>query len=400
MTTSANLGQRAYHLLRFIVDEIGPRPAGGEGEAKFLDFAEGFLRDRGLATRREAVPNVPSPARMLPLMVVGIVGMWVAAWYLPEAPWAPWVYLLVFSVLPRLIRRVRRAWGKGGATGYNLAATLSSAGEARRRLILCAHHDTARASRIPNPRVGEAARALMRLWPFMALGLCGLGLLRALEWRVGPLVPWGAWAALRAGLGVALGLWGAFLLAYQGLAQTGKFSPGANDNGSGVAVLMAAAEALAQEPLSQTQVEVVFFSAEESGLIGSEAYVKEHRERLDGAVVLNLDMVGSGERLSYVRGAGLFPPRWTTRWVNALLRKVRPDIRGRWYWMGSSDFASFLAKRVAATSLEASGKGRESVYHTDRDTMDFIEPTLLDEAARLVVDFAAALDAASPEELS
>ncbi len=399
MNATSTLGRRAYDLLRFIVDEIGPRPAGSEGEAKFLDFAEGFSRDRGLVTERQAVPHVPSPMGMFPLLVVGIAGLWAAAWYLPVAPWAPWLYVAAFSILPRLIRRLRRL-GRKGTTGYNLVATLPAAGEATRRLILCAHHDTARASRIPNPKVGEVARALMRLWPFAALALAALGLARAVDVWLGPVVPWGAWQALRVGLAVALGLWGLFLLAYQGLTQSRKFSPGANDNGSGVAVLMAAAEALAQEPLAQTQVDVIFFSAEESGLIGSEVYVKEHRAQLNGAAVLNLDMVGSGERLTYVSGAGMFPPRRTTRWMNALLRRVRPDMRGRWYWMGSSDFAPFLAKKVAAASLEASGKGRENVYHTDRDTMDFVEPALLDEAARLVLDFAAALDSASAEELS
>lgn len=396
MTATSTLGQRAYHLLQFIAGEIGPRPAGGEGEAKFLDFAEGFFRDRGLATERHAVPNVPSPTGMLPLLVAGIVGLWAAAWYLPVAPWAPWLYVAVFSIVPRLIRRLRRL-GRKGSTGYNLVATLRPSGEATHRLILCAHHDTARASRIPNPKVGEVARTLMRLWPFIALGLGGLGLMRVLEMLFGPFVPWGVWEALRAGVAIVLGVWGLFLLGYQGLAHSRKFSPGANDNGSGVAVLMAAAEALAQEPLPHTQVDVIFFSAEESGLIGSEVYVKEHREQLNGAAVLNLDMVGSGERLTYVSGAGMFPPRRTTRWMNALLRKVRPDMRGRWYWMGSSDFASFLAKKIAATSLEASGRGRENVYHTDRDTMDFVEPALLDEAARLVLDFAAALDAAGAE---
>lgn len=397
MNATSTLGRRAYDLLQFIVDEIGPRPAGSEGEAKFLDFAEGFFRDRGLATERQAVPNVPSPMGRFPLLVVGIAGLWAAAWYLPVAPWASWLYMAVFSILPRLIRHLRRL-GRKGTTGYNLVATVPAAGEPKRRLILCAHHDTARASRVPNPKVGELARTLMRLWPFAALGLGALGLARAVDVWLGPFVPWGAWEALRMGLAVALGLWGLFLLLYQGLAQSGKFSPGANDNGSGVAVLMAAAEALAREPLSRTQVDVVFFSGEESGLIGSEVYVKEHRGRLNGAAVLNLDMVGSGERLTYVSGAGLLSPRRTTRWMNALLRKVRPGIQGRWYWMGSSDFAAFLAKKVAATSLEASGKGRENVYHTDRDTMDFVEPALLDEAARLVLDFAAALDSASAEE--
>ena len=232
---------------------------------------------------------------------------------------------------------------------------------------------------------------MMRLWPAMALGLAGVGVIRIVDMAVS-FVPYGWWLALRNALLVVLGLWGAFLLAYQTFARSRKYSPGANDNGSGVAVLMAAAETLAREPLERTAVNVICFSAEENGLIGSEQYVKEFRNSLGNAVALNLDMVGSGERIAYVKGAGMFPPRRTTPWVNRLLRTVRPDIRGRWYWLGNSDFFSFLRKGVPAASLEASGKGREHVYHTDRDTLDYIEAGLLGEAAKVVLEFAGALD--------
>ena len=392
---STSLGQRAYQLLLFIVDEMGPRPAGSDGEAKFLDFAEGFFRDRGFSTQRQAVPNVPSPTTMLPMLVFGVAGLLAVAWYLPDAPWAPWLYLATFSLLPKAIRLIRKQVGKKGATGTNLIATVPGAMESARRLILCAHHDTARASRIRNPKLGELAHNLMRLFPFIALALAALGVVRAIDLWVAPFVPGGVWQVLRIILTIALGLWGLFILAYQATAQSKKFSPGANDNGSGVAVLMAAAEALALEPLAHTSVDVIFFSAEENGLIGSEQYVKEHRSDLKGTVVLNLDMVGSGERMTYVTGAGMFPPRRTSARLNAILRQGWPGMRGRWYWMGSSDFASFLAKKIPAASLEASGKGRENVYHTDRDTMDFVEPDLLDEAARIVLDFAAAVDGAN-----
>jgi aminopeptidase YwaD len=181
------------------------------------------------------------------------------------------------------------------------------------------------------------------------------------------------------------------------LSSGKQFSPGANDNGSGVAVLMAAAETLARDPLEHVQVNFIFFSAEENGLLGSKQYVKEFRSELDGATVLNLDMVGSGERISFVTGAGLLTPRRTSRRLNKQLTHLKPGIRGRWYWMGNSDFYSFLSKRIAAASLEASGKGRENVYHTEKDTMDYVEPQLLGEAFDLVLAFARAVDRAEDD---
>jgi len=388
---SETLSQRAYHLLQMIAGEIGPRPAGSEGEARFLDFAEGFFHEYGLTTRRQPVPNVPSGLTMLPMLAVGVAGLLWVVWVLPDGPWWTWIYIVLFSLFPRLLGQLRRQVGRKGKTGHNLAATIPSAAETTRTLVLCAHHDTARASRIPSPKLGELARNMLRLWPAMVLGLAALGVIRAVD-MAAPFVPYGWWVALRDVLLVVLGLWGAFLLAYQIIARSEKYSPGANDNGSGVAVLMAAAEMLAREPLLHTSVDVVFFSAEENGLLGSEQYVKEFGDSLENAVALNLDMVGSGERIAYVKGAGMFPPRRTTAWANQLLKQARPDIRGRWYLLGNSDFYSFLRKKIPATSLEASGGRRDAVYHTDRDTLDCIEPERLGEAAEVVLEFARALD--------
>ena len=394
MESQSSLSQRAYQLLQMIVDEIGPRPAGSEGEERFLQLAEGFFQDRGFAVEKQAVPNVPSQANRFPLIATGVAGLLAAAWFLPQSPWVMLLYLAVFSALPKVMLLFRRKMGgKATVTGHNLIAIVPSAEPPVRTLILCAHHDTARASRIPNPKLGELARNLLRLWPPIMLLLTVVALARVADiWF--PFAPDVAWQVVRNALMVLLGLWGLFILAYQVASMSKRFSPGANDNGSGVAALMAAAEVFAREPLRCTEVRLIFFSAEENGLLGSEHYVKERRNSLKSAATLNLDMVGSGQEMTFVRGAGMFPPRRTTPRLNALLRQIRPGIRGRWYWMGDSDFSSFLAKKIPAVSLEASGRGRENVYHTDHDTMDHIQPELLAEAMQIVLDFARALDGA------
>jgi len=72
---------------------------------------------------------------------------------------------------------------------------------------------------------------------------------------------------------------------------------GALDNGTGVLAVMTAARALAasgQRP--RRTVRVVFFAAEELGLLGSRAYVREHVATLPNVVaMMNLDMVGAPE---------------------------------------------------------------------------------------------------------
>ena len=68
-------------------------------------------------------------------------------------------------------------------------------------------------------------------------------------------------------------------------------APGAEDNGSGAAAVLAAAEVLAGEEFDST-IELVLFSGEEQGLWGSEAYVAEAvAQGRDIRDAVNMDMI-------------------------------------------------------------------------------------------------------------
>lgn len=68
-------------------------------------------------------------------------------------------------------------------------------------------------------------------------------------------------------------------------------SPGADDNASGVAVVLEVARLLGSYPTSRT-LQLAFFDKEEAGLLGSKAFVTNaaHLENLHGVIVM--DMVG------------------------------------------------------------------------------------------------------------
>ena len=71
--------------------------------------------------------------------------------------------------------------------------------------------------------------------------------------------------------------------------------PGINDNGSGVAAVLATAMALGSSPDIRNAVRFAFWGAEEIGLVGSKRYVESlNIEQLkDIALYLNFDMLGS-----------------------------------------------------------------------------------------------------------
>jgi hypothetical protein len=73
-------------------------------------------------------------------------------------------------------------------------------------------------------------------------------------------------------------------------------SPGANDNGAGVAVLLGLARALKDHAWTVT-VELCFFDQEERGLVGSRIYVARDTARGRHLAMVNLDVVGTGEEV-------------------------------------------------------------------------------------------------------
>jgi Zn-dependent M28 family amino/carboxypeptidase len=74
-------------------------------------------------------------------------------------------------------------------------------------------------------------------------------------------------------------------------------SPGANDNGSAVAILLTLAERLMREPPTRIRVRLLFTGSEESGYLGARCYVKT--ADLKSVVgVLSLELCGIGDSLA------------------------------------------------------------------------------------------------------
>ena len=80
-------------------------------------------------------------------------------------------------------------------------------------------------------------------------------------------------------------------------------STGANDNGSGVAILLDLVSTLHNGPLP-APLDVVFFDLEEPGLFGSRAYLK-HGSPGDICAMVNLDICGVGDTILVAPRANL-----------------------------------------------------------------------------------------------
>jgi aminopeptidase N len=157
--------------------------------------------------------------------------------------------------------------------------------------------------------------------------------------------------------------------------EKGQRFPGADDNASGVAVLIEVAAQLARAPGARA-VDVVFFDGEEHGLKGSRFYA----ETLGGDAVMamvNLDTVGrKGERPLLILDGDS-----ASEWVHVVrgvtfTTGVQATLAPQ--GGGASDQQTFLERGVPAIQVFS---GPTSDYHKVGDTADKVEPASLVAAA-------------------
>ncbi|MFT3913965.1 MAG: M20/M25/M40 family metallo-hydrolase [Anaeromyxobacteraceae bacterium] len=182
--------------------------------------------------------------------------------------------------------------------------------------------------------------------------------------------------------------------------RLGQVHPGADDNASGVAAMLAVARALFAGPAPRRTVLFVAFAAEEIGLLGSAELVRAPPpacpvERM--SLMVNLDMVGRlRARRLYVDGAdtgkGL---RDVVKAAAAGPSALPLDLAFGGDGNGPSDHTSFHARRVPVLYLFTGAHGD---YHRPGDTADKVDEGGIATIARLTARTVAAV-AALPARL-
>jgi hypothetical protein len=396
-----HLSEMAYRVIEELSVRVGPRPAGSEAERQALNYVADELSHTGQDVRRMLVKGIPGPFPARGLRLVGGMFLVYSVHQLVDSPRAMLIFLVMFFVLPRLVSFARKRASAGSdRESENVIGFLPALGESRGNVLFCAHVDTAKASRLPGevwPRMNRLLRRV--LVPFVFI-MSVAAALRWLDMRAA-FAPPGVWQVVTAiGLAIAV-LMLAFELFYAFISQGDTYSPGANDNASGVGLLLALSQHLRHTRLTHLDTYYAILTAEEVGLVGSERLARETELQKDRTYVINLDMVGAGRQLCYIRGAGLVPPRLTDQELNALLREAHPAIESHYLFVGNTDLTPFVAKgfRVASLCTKGDSKG-EVVYHTERDTIDYIDVESLRLAADALGKAVALLDERTGQQLA
>ena len=181
--------------------------------------------------------------------------------------------------------------------------------------------------------------------------------------------------------------------------RDGVVYPGADDNASGVAAMLALARIVSAAPLRH-RVVFVAFDAEELGLEGSKQFVKdEHLTPARVAIDVNLDMVSRNDRRE-IFATGTTPEPW--------LRPVLEDVQRRSAvkilfghdrsmtggalgddWTQQSDQGAFVDAGIAYLYF---GVEDHADYHKPTDTADKVNPSFFGDVADMIADALVTLD--------
>lgn len=256
-----------------------------------------------------------------------------------------------------------------------------------RRIVLSAHLDTVRSGWLWKPTLVRWFR------PLALLAFAAVSILPILQ-----LI--GLFAAGSALWVVSIIPFVILLAAIILLAETlirGVPVAGANGDASGIAVVLAAAEALRKERPAHLETWLLFTGAEEAGMIGMSAFLDENQFDPDTTYFINVDSVGAGF-VRYTFEQGLVLPRRSSpilvRIAGSIARSepkwhVQPVVQS----LVPADQLVALARGYQAISITArDGEGQIPHWHQPSDTTDQIDAKTMETAANFVLAMIRRLD--------
>ncbi len=388
-----------FHV-KHLAETIGPRGSTTPSERQAAEYAAGVMRDVGLEPHVEEFTSPVSGWRpfalgatvalvvtVLLLLTAGVTGgRWAAALLGVVMLATTLSVFLEMYFRPNLLRPFVR---KG--TSQNVWAVVPAVA-ATSKVVLVAHLDTHR-----TPWVFSRPWRLRFFSVVTSLGVVAfvLAALVCLAFAVTGWL-WLVWVA------VCLVPVHLTVLALTLQPDTTSFTAGANDNASGVGVVLSLAKRLAREPLQRTEVVVLASGCEEVGSVGSKAFIDRHPDLLEGAYAISVDNVGGhGAGVCYTSVEGMVFPLRPSPDLFALAGEIRVanpelDAYSRPYTTLHTDATCFMANGVP--SLSFVGLTPEGVipdWHQVSDVFENVDPQTVQRTEEFVWRLLQGLDARS-----
>ena len=191
---------------------------------------------------------------------------------------------------------------------------------------------------------------------------------------------------------------GAFILIF-GLFFISHYKTlGANDNLSAVSICLGVAKELSKNGLNETEVWIISFDAEESGMRGSKTFVQKRLEFLKTNLTacINFDIVGVDENIILPTKETMYRATHSPEVYNKYKEaadSLQIPIEIKKVSFGGTDSAPFSRAGLnAASVLRFSETGWPSIWHSKNDIPKNIKEEKLEEIVKISLEFLSLID--------
>lgn len=384
--------------IRYLSETIGPRGSTRPEEKRAAEYAEKVLREAGLDPVTEVFRSGRStyhPFALFSGLVLTSValfwwgGRWGSAAAVLLTGAALVSVLLELAFRPNLFR-----WILPKGKSRNVWARVEPKREVRDNVVLIGHLDTHRTPLLFSERW---VRVLGKLIP-LGMGACLL-LLTAFIARLFLAAPFLSYAAVP----LAFVMLGIFVFMVQ--ADFTPFAPGANDNATGVGIILETAKKLRLEPLKHTRVWILASGCEEVGCYGAAAFAADHESELASPVWLSIDSVGGrGAGVAYLTDETFL---LTTRSDPRLLEfageiaRQKPRYDAYPYSYKGAYTEGAIGGKHGFRVLSFVSYRRDGVlpeWHRPTDTIVNVDPAVVENTSRFIQELLRRIDADVPAE--
>jgi len=386
----------AFKITKTIIDSIGPRPScsfESHVTARILQFLYQAFCDTSRLHTFVTHPNA----------------------FLGFLTLVPWIYiscvLLIFLkfytiaalgfTIANIIATSQFIFYKGTfdflytpKTGYNAIGIINPKKEIRQQVIISGHHDSAYEFRYmrTTPRLYRIRVASIILSMVLSVAIGWLMVLNFYCFGSDPL------HHIFVAAIILLGIANMQMLFFKSKNAT----PGAGDNLIASAISVALAKVYSNYRPNYTRLIFVSFDAEESGLKGSKAFSKEYCEMINSMPTfhINIDSLYKADLIQFltsdVNGFIKLSKEFAKKCV-AIAHGIGYPAKpfSMYPGTGATDAAPLAQAGATATTLIAlptEVEKQDSVYHTMNDTLEYVEPQVVQATIEIVHEIVHYLD--------
>ncbi|MEC9485202.1 MAG: M20/M25/M40 family metallo-hydrolase [Candidatus Izemoplasma sp.] len=379
--------ERAFTLAQKIIDKTGPRLAGTEASLQAAEILKNRLNAFCDKTEFDSF-HLHKGAflgwiRLLVLAyTVGVILLWLG--YPTIAFILALISILIlvlqfFLYLPIIDSLYPKKEGR------NVIGYINPEKEIKRQIIISGHHDSARIfnffihqPKLYNLRV-TGSIALVILLTITSL------VMMLINMPIGELI---IVIILTAGLLLVLQMW--FFASHKG-------TPGAGDNLIASTMAIELGKYFSDYTLEHTRIIIASFDAEEEGLRGARAFAKHHKVLLNKypTTLLNTDCAYNLDDLFFltsdINGAVDLDTPLAKDLVNIAEKQgYKTCHKPIAFLTGGTDAAELAKVGIKATTLIGmpwDNNSRSSVYHTPNDTLDSVDPKVIEAAISIFKEY-------------